>query len=326
VSLVNSTLSGNRITGTGSGTGHGSAIAQGSGSLTMQYTTISRNSGEIAYYKSSGSATIANSIIADNPDGDCHPGSSFDVLGTSNLDSDGSCPGFTITAPPLLDPLADNGGNTMTHGLQFASPARNAAGGDCPPEDQRDSARPRGSACDLGAYEVYEPTRDEVVIPRIEPTEPAEIVSPVPEEPEPPAGPGWSWKFEGYVCSESNLTEMYISTDADPGLFSITIDERPVKCYQQSYDNTRYWCHVERVMLDWDAPTMISFCVEDVCQEVQRTTLSRERCEGDDPVTEPEPQACSTFDNPNSCTVAPGCEWACYDHDGTDICGCLDEE
>jgi hypothetical protein len=47
-----------------------------------------------------------------------------------NLDSDGSCPGFTITADPLLGPLQDNS------------------------VDQRGVSRAQGLACDIGAFEL----------------------------------------------------------------------------------------------------------------------------------------------------------------------------
>jgi len=328
MSIINSTLSGNQVTGPSDHSIIGSAVYHRIDNLDVRYTTISQNSGAIAFYRLSGSTTIENSIIAGNPDGDCGgPAiSAVDVLGTPNLDSDGSCASFSITAPPLLDPLADNGGNTLTHALQYASPARNAATGDCPAEDQRDYTRPKGPACDLGAFEVFEPTMEEIIIPVPDEPESTESVTPEPEEKEAHEEHPWWWNFEEYVCSDSNLTEMYISTDADPEEFSLTIDDHPVKCYQQSYDNTRYWCHVELVMLDWDKPTTINFCVDDMCQEIQQTTLSQAQCESEEPVEEPEAgetetQTCSSYDNVNSCTAAPGCMWFCANE-----CSCVPEE
>jgi hypothetical protein len=184
-----------------------------------------------------------------------------------------------------------------------------------------------GIACDLGAYEFFETLMGaEFDIPEIEEPETMEIITPEPMEEEPPDFPDWWWKFEGYVCSESNLTEMFISTDVDPELFSLTINDRPVKCYQQSYDETRYWCHVELVMLEWDTPTNINFCVENACQEIQRTTLSQERCEGDQPITEPEPQACSAFVTEDTCNAEPGCLWYCANFASANVCSCLGEE
>ncbi|MBN1263935.1 MAG: hypothetical protein JXA25_00475 [Anaerolineales bacterium] len=324
LAITNTTFSGNQITGPSSAADAGSAIYHMNGGLGMQYVTISQNTGAIAYSKTGGSTTIENSIIAENPAADCGGSSigTVDVLGSNNLDSDGSCPGFTITAPPLLDPLADNGGDTMTHALRVSSPALGNAVGYCPSEDQRDMSRPGGSLCDLGAYESH----DYFVgtIPEF-PEEP-EILATIPVPEEPHKEPDWWWKFEGYVCSESNLTEFFISTDADPELFSLSINERGVKCYQQSYDKTRYWCHVELSMLEWEIPSEISFCVGDICEGIQRTTLSQARCEGDNPPTEPEPQVCSSFETFGNCSAAPGCVWQCTDMASAQLCGCMPEE
>jgi hypothetical protein len=53
-----------------------------------------------------------------------------------------------------LDPLADNGGPTLTHALLAGSPAIDAADAAvCPATDQRGVARPQGSACDVGSFE-----------------------------------------------------------------------------------------------------------------------------------------------------------------------------
>jgi len=65
-----------------------------------------------------------------------------------------------IDKDPLLGPLADNGGFTLTHALGAGSPAIDA--GDplnCPATDQRGFPRPidgdglNGPRCDMGAYE-----------------------------------------------------------------------------------------------------------------------------------------------------------------------------
>jgi hypothetical protein len=54
-------------------------------------------------------------------------------------------------ADPLLQPLADNGGFSMTFALGPGSPAIDRAV-DCPATDQR--GQPRTSPCDTGAYEA----------------------------------------------------------------------------------------------------------------------------------------------------------------------------
>ncbi len=97
----------------------------------------------------------ANTILADNPGGDCFFGP-FDSS-DHNLDSDNSCllagPGDLPGVAPLLGPLANNGGPTDTHALLEGSPAIDA-GGTCLATDQRGVTRPQGSVCDIGAFEA----------------------------------------------------------------------------------------------------------------------------------------------------------------------------
>jgi len=164
LAMTNSTLSGNSTVMLG-----GSAILNSGEITVMAYTTITNNAGGapgVALMSGPDTIEIRNSIIASNPGGDCsYPASS--TIRWENLDSDGSCFGFTITDNPALDPLANNGGPTLTHALAPSSPARDAAAGDCPSTDQRGEPRPHGSACDLGAYEFTggSPPPDPTVIP-----------------------------------------------------------------------------------------------------------------------------------------------------------------
>jgi len=61
---------------------------------------------------------------------------------------------------PKLAPLAANGGPTQTMRLQPGSAAIDqvpASGAGCPSTDQRGVARPGGTACDIGAYELAPP-------------------------------------------------------------------------------------------------------------------------------------------------------------------------
>ncbi|MBW8010137.1 MAG: hypothetical protein FVQ83_02690 [Chloroflexi bacterium] len=149
MSITNSTISGNSTTLLS-----GPAIIN-SGPLNISYTTIAYNSGPAfggAIFTAPDTVTISNSIIANNINGDCSLPATSSVSG-DNLDSDGTCPSFTITDDPQLDPLANNGGPTQTHAIQPSSPAKNAASGSCPAADQRGEPRPHGPACDLGAYE-----------------------------------------------------------------------------------------------------------------------------------------------------------------------------
>ena len=78
--------------------------------------------------------------------------------GGSNVIGDGSCnPNGTTdqaNTDALLEPLADNGGPTLTHALGAGSPAIDAAdAAACPATDQRGVLRPQGAACDVGAFE-----------------------------------------------------------------------------------------------------------------------------------------------------------------------------
>jgi hypothetical protein len=80
------------------------------------------------------------------------------VTGSHNLirTSIGGVPADTLGGDPLLAALADNGGATRTHALQFGSPAIDAGNNTVPVSvDQRGSGfrREAGMAADIGAYE-----------------------------------------------------------------------------------------------------------------------------------------------------------------------------
>ena len=136
--ILNSTLSENTAGGNGGGLSN-------AGLATIRLTTVfdnqAVNGGGISNSTPKG-ITIRNSIVAGNtattatnPDPDVN-GASFESLG-SNLIGD---VGNTVTGfggtdllgnsasliDPLLAPLADNGGATLTHALLFGSPARDA--------------------------------------------------------------------------------------------------------------------------------------------------------------------------------------------------------
>jgi hypothetical protein len=151
LTITNSTISGNSTTLAEIVSG---AAIINSGYATISYTTIANNVGTTsgAVFSVLDTIQISNSIIADNISGDCSYPATSPISGP-NLDSDGTCTGFTITDNPQLGPLANNGGPTQTHSIAASSPAKNAAAGSCPAADQRGEPRPHGSACDLGAYE-----------------------------------------------------------------------------------------------------------------------------------------------------------------------------
>jgi CSLREA domain-containing protein len=114
----------------------------------------------------SSTLTIVNTIIANSlAGGDCRADNPI-IDGGQNISSDDSC-GFSRAngslpnTNPLLGPLQDNGGPTLTHALLWGSPAIDAGDNTkCPSIDQRGIMRPLdgngdGKAiCDIGSYEV----------------------------------------------------------------------------------------------------------------------------------------------------------------------------
>ena len=110
-----------------------------------------------------GSLSFSNNIFANSTGGgDCV--SSYLAGGTitdsNNLVQDGvPCySAFYISGDPLLGPLADNGGPTLTMALLPGSPAIDAGTSACAATDQRGVTRPQGAACEIGAYEYeYQP-------------------------------------------------------------------------------------------------------------------------------------------------------------------------
>jgi subtilisin-like proprotein convertase family protein len=145
--LTNVTISDNAATSGGG--------IQNSGTLSLQFSTISENSAP-SLSNAGGSVTSGKSILAQGVGSACagaitslgyniDRGSSCSLSGTQDLSN----------TDPLLGPLQNNGGNTPTRAIDFSSPAVDSAG-TCPPPttDQRSVARPKGNACDRGAYEV----------------------------------------------------------------------------------------------------------------------------------------------------------------------------
>jgi hypothetical protein len=106
--------------------------------------------------------TLKNTIIANNTAGNAwNPVSCTDTASGGDHDlqyppkessgqADKPCVAGVTMADPLLGPLQDNGGTTMTMALMPGSPAIGAGAG-CPATDQR--GQPRTGACDIGAYQ-----------------------------------------------------------------------------------------------------------------------------------------------------------------------------
>ena len=180
VSLVNSTLSGNSTTGIGAGGG----LATRSGNVSLLNSTLTGNStlglgGGLFVINSNDnpSLTIANSIVAGNFAGTAgNPNdlvSDPDGVLTINHSLIGVTDGLIINGgnnltgtadlplAPLLGPLADNGGPTLTHALLPGSPAIDAGSsvlaldenGDPLTADQRGNVRIQFGTVDIGAVE-----------------------------------------------------------------------------------------------------------------------------------------------------------------------------
>ena len=167
--LTNVTISGNiggLCTACGGGFGN-------KDNAILKNVTISGNSGSASggifitfAGPVSASTQLENTIIANNLGKNCNSTLTPILSLGHNLSSDNTC---NLTSPydfentiPLLGPLQDNGGFTLTHSLLSSSPAIDAGSPDCPPPytDQRGEPRPVDGdddeliACDIGAFEI----------------------------------------------------------------------------------------------------------------------------------------------------------------------------
>jgi CSLREA domain-containing protein len=112
--------------------------------------------------------TVFGGNLAGGVDSSCGVGVGSPVTFSDahyNVESANSCHLITaspsnslVNTNPLLAPLADNGGQTLTRGLYDTSPAidRVPSGAECTAAtavDQRGVGRPVGTACDAGAFE-----------------------------------------------------------------------------------------------------------------------------------------------------------------------------
>jgi len=190
--LIDSTLSGNRASGRGGG-----VFLFGYGDIAASNSTISANSADRggAFANTYGSLHLANSTIAFNTTtgngggvyfgypyytldlqstivagnqaaggaGDIWP-PGMTVSGARNLVMAApgvSLPADTLSGDPLLQPLADNGGPTLTHRLGAGSPAIDAGNNMAALDfDQRGDGfvRVYGDAADIGAFELQPTT------------------------------------------------------------------------------------------------------------------------------------------------------------------------
>jgi hypothetical protein len=164
--IVNSTFSGNTSTAW-----HGGGIFHTDGQLTVTNSTFTGNIAPagtasgilVATFGAPASMTLTNSVVEGNGAAVACAieggGAATITSGGWNVIDDGSCNpnGTTDQAhtDALLEPLADNGGPTLTHALGAGSPAIDAAGvAAAPATDQRGVARPQGAGPDVGSFEV----------------------------------------------------------------------------------------------------------------------------------------------------------------------------
>ncbi|MCB0150638.1 MAG: right-handed parallel beta-helix repeat-containing protein, partial [Caldilineaceae bacterium] len=188
LTLTNSTVTGNTLTGTANVSGAGISV-QPNATLTVRNSTISGNisaqfnggissrgqvtldgvtitgnsaaSGGSGYGGFVGELTIRNTILAGNTGApDCN--NAFGTVtdqGHNLVQSQNNCGlvnganGNIVGVSPNLGPLANNGGATQTHLPNAGSPVINA-GDTTLTVDQRGVARPQGVADDIGAVEV----------------------------------------------------------------------------------------------------------------------------------------------------------------------------
>jgi hypothetical protein len=159
--LTNCTISGNYAVRDGGG-------LHIKGGATLEHCSIvdndSKQKGDGILLR--GSLDWSNCLVAHNAQDDVHIGGQGDYRGkglmganTYNWVADGSCEA-EYTGDPLLGPLDDHGGGTLTHALLPGSPAIDVipATACSLPYDQRGRSRPIhvGSGmpvCDVGAFE-----------------------------------------------------------------------------------------------------------------------------------------------------------------------------
>ncbi len=168
VIIDRTTISGNSADGGGGGVFRDRGALVISNSTIVGNTATTGSGGGIAIVDNPFDAsppaptTIENTIVGGNGDGS---GGAPDCAGA--LVSNGhnliqSLAGCSLTGDlassifgrdPLLGPLTDNGGPTLTRALLAGSPAIDAGPATCGDVDQRGRPRPQFVTCDIGAYE-----------------------------------------------------------------------------------------------------------------------------------------------------------------------------
>jgi hypothetical protein len=167
LTLINTTVSGNSAGDAGGG-------IYNTGTLLLQNTTLADNTAKSTGGLANGNAaTLQNSILAGNSETSQQPSDCSGTLASLgyNLIQDlngctlkGNAPGDLLGIAPMLAPLQDNGGSSLTQAPLPGSPAIDtgnpaapgSGGGACEAADQRGVARPQGPRCDIGAVEAQQ--------------------------------------------------------------------------------------------------------------------------------------------------------------------------
>jgi predicted outer membrane repeat protein len=171
--LLTSTVSGNL--------GDGVFVALNSETRSW-FSTIVNNQGNGLTIRPDVLVESYASIFAINSIDDCRGNlgtNGYNLIGDSTFctlvpDNAGDFEGNRFAAlDPLIGPLQDNDGFTPTHAIDQISPAINNAGVDClvglvdlglanewGSLDQRETVRPAGAACDIGAFELTRPLQE----------------------------------------------------------------------------------------------------------------------------------------------------------------------
>ena len=160
--MTNCTVSGNSCTPY-SGDGGGGILNISNATLHLTDCTIVSNTsgtgpGRGIENDPGGITYVEDTIIANNGSNDftgvLNSGGYNLIKNTNGCVVIGSLIGNRYGVDPLLSPLQNNGGMTMTHALLPGSPAIDAGPANAAPYfDQRGIARPQGTADDIGAYE-----------------------------------------------------------------------------------------------------------------------------------------------------------------------------
>ena len=165
--IRNSTLSGNTVTNNNGGGIYNSVGVTEISNSTIMTNTANSGGGVWSFNDGSTCTRVGGTIIAGNTGSDVAAADTVqrffslghNLIGTAganvNLTLELNQTGDITNTLPLLGPLADNGGPTLTHTLLPGSPAIDAGNCDSGPvTDQRGVARPQDDSCDIGAFEL----------------------------------------------------------------------------------------------------------------------------------------------------------------------------